>query len=131
MRSRKFLCALLFIAPMMLATQVHAGACPGSDTNSYLQYASRNGAGTATLAFVNSGSNCAFMLTGNAVTCDQSVSAARVFFIAGWANETARTADATGGCVFTCPGGSCTVRNDGLPVELMEFEISAKPKDSK
>jgi len=27
-------------------------------------------------------------------------------------------------CVFTCPGGTCTIRGgDGLPVELMEFAI--------
>ena len=33
------------------------------------------------------------------------------------------------GCSFTCPGGSCRVRGgDGLPVELILFEVDVTPE---
>lgn len=44
-------------------------------------------------------------------------------FIANWSGQSARTQDATGRCVFNCPGGSCVIRNDGLPVELEDFKV--------
>ncbi len=44
-------------------------------------------------------------------------------FVARWSNTNERTQDATGGCIFMCDGGTCVVRNDGLPVELLHFGV--------
>ena len=46
-------------------------------------------------------------------------------FLASWPNTALRTQDSTGGGIFSCNGGAtrCKVGNDGLPVELLHFNV--------
>ena len=129
----KTIVKLLGLTTVLLSTTTapQAQQCPGTATNAFLQYGSMAGGGTMTLAFVNTGRNCTGMPDGAATDCDQA-SGMGLFirFRATWPSTTARLADATGGCDFTCPGGQCRVGQNGLPVELLDFYIdeSADPQ---
>lgn len=73
-------------------------------------------------AFIGTG--CTFTKLGNATNCVSSVDASSSQLLAGWNSGTAAVADTTGGCRFNCQGGgTCVVRNDGLPVELLRFGV--------
>ncbi len=120
-RSLGFLAlAVLFLS---LPMPSRAQPCPGTLGNGAGASAYRFGSGTATNMFVNSGTNCAVLALGAAMTCEQSFVLGGATFHAIWDSPTARATDPTGGCRFDCPGGICFVRNNGLPVELLSFGI--------
>lgn len=116
-------CGVL-VGALLLPVSAQAQVCPG-----FAQVLGNRaivaGAGMTTLAFVSTGSNCTGMASGAATTCVQiyTTTSGVVVFSAWWPSVAALTGDTTGGCRFNCPGGTCRVGNNGLPVELMEFSI--------
>lgn len=118
--------ALALTLLVSFVPEVRAQQCPGNRGHSAtMGFGRAFGIGTLTLDFVGTGDNCVGAAYGDAVNCSQFVEISQMqnSFLANWANATAREADSTGGCRFTCPGGSCWVRNDGLPVDLEGFGV--------
>ena len=117
----------LTLSALVIFPAISNAECPASNHFSV----TRNGlalgvmAGTATLAFVGgAGTNmCGRVAQGAATYCLEFANGTGMtaYFRAIWPSTAARTMDATGGCVFTCPGGTCRVNRAGLPVELLSF----------
>lgn len=105
------------------ASSAWAQACPGSTVTLSSSLAGRYGTGTVTSMFVSASSSCSAVPFGAANGCLQYGGPMAGRFNAFWPSATARTMDASGGCSFMCPGGTCVVRNDGLPVELLQFGV--------
>jgi hypothetical protein len=116
---------LAVCAASILFVPAAQAQCPGSTVQNFAATAvTRVGMSSAVFALVGgTGFNCSASPSGAATNCAELGSSYAVFFAAFWPSPAARTMDATGGCVFTCPGGTCKVGSDGLPVELMNFAI--------
>lgn len=109
-----------------------APACPGTAVAAASNFARRSSVfATASpgpgLAFIDGGCSGLYPL-GAASGCaaalgtpSSGMGSAR--FEALWPSTAARTADSSGGCIIQCPGGSCRVRNNGLPVELLGLSV--------
>ncbi len=109
---------------LAFASPAVAQPCPHSMAGGVGIVADASGTGPTTNAFVGSGFNCTAQQLGAVANCQQvRYSNGFVNFIANWPSTAARTGDTTGGCQFNCPGGTCYVRNDGLPVELLQFGV--------
>ncbi len=128
-RATRFVAQLAAVSIVLAVSVLPALAqpCPGATAvaSGVMANKSALGAGPTTSSFVGTGSNCTGMASGAATQCNQFFSSLgpNNAFTAQWASMTARTNDAVGGCLFMCPGGSCRVANDGLPVELLDFQV--------
>ena len=118
--------ALLLVVSML--PNVVSAQCPG--TNGVFQndaYVYSFGSPNALDSFIGTG--CTGMAAGTMAptACNVLDLAGVDSLVAVWPNTAARTAAGTGdGCNFVCDMGanSCFVRaTDGLPVELMEFNV--------
>ena len=118
---------VLGVAVLCASSRSQAAPCPGTAIYASANIGARLGMGTVTKAFVMTGANnCVAVPTGTVFkNCNQNYSSSlmQVSFIAAWIGTPTRLADTMGGCHFICPGGDCYVRNNGLPVELLNFGV--------
>ena len=120
------LAAAIAIAALAVPAVSLAAACPGTQAGYGASNADRQGNGSGTTAtFVGPGfASCMGTPVGAATMCAQiNISGFFIDFNAKWPSTAARTMDAVGGCNFTCPGVSCRVGQNGLPVELLTFGV--------
>ena len=122
---RALIITIAFLSIFLSTTrQTKAQPCPGNGLMSAtFNVATATGNGAYTMQFVATGMFCGGVPSGAATGCIQGTAGGPVFFRASWPNTAARTGDPAGGCVFTCPLGTCRVGQDGLPVELLDFSI--------
>ena len=110
----------------LVGSQAWAQPCPHNAAAPLGRGATAMGYGTGaapTAVFVAGfGMNCSGSPFGAATACTQ-VNYGVNLFRAQWPSATARISDSTGGCQFMCPGGTCNVKNDGLPIELLGFRV--------
>ncbi len=124
---RLVLCATagLLVCCLAIPAPAFAQPCPGipsSGPNIARVYTKVTSSPTRPLSnFIGAG--CATQLLGAATQCLAQIATLQARLRARWPSAQARLDDSTGGCRFVCPGGTCVVRNDGLPVELLSFGV--------
>ena len=141
----KNICSLCIslIVLMWIPDVVMAQPCPGSINDPSGGFARVINIPRTATVFFGTGCTTAYVGGSNAPTNCFVVSNTSSFhqFEAQWPSETARLANPLAGCRFNCgtavsvptsmgstlmKPNSCMVKNDALPVELMEFRIDGQ-----
>ena len=114
---RALIITIAFLSIFLSTTrQTKAQPCPGNGLMSAtFNVATATGNGAYTMQFVATGMFCGGVPSGAATGCIQGTAGGPVFFRASWPNTAARTGDPAGGCVFTCPLGTCRVGQTAYP----------------